>query len=330
MKRLSDYIEAVYFDGKAPSDAQNRPFNGSKAARPPMLRPRGITRIILYPGSFNPPHKGHFHLLSHVFHNAGDDLHLAAAILVPTNVKRLRDKYAADENAFIFTRAERTALLRDSIPDWAWVFDQSEKAWLTFRSKLETKFKEEGLDVRFILLGGPDWFSAEEMVPPRVWGCVDALTSDVSRSVDFRTPTFLKKLPFCGDWEKPQLDIDRLERQIQAKMRGKPRTEIQDAVSLAVRKIQAVSVCRRQERPGGLIRFVPIDLAKQPTEAPSSTAIRDIINTSPDKDLEKNLGRLVLRPNMLATIVREKIKMGPDGRMGVEDEEPEPVPEVVW
>ena len=51
---------------------------------PPQTAPRldltQSSRIIVYPGSFNPPHREHLHLLNHVFYHEVPDLNVVSAI----------------------------------------------------------------------------------------------------------------------------------------------------------------------------------------------------------------------------------------------------------
>ena len=82
--------------------------------------------------------------------------------------------------------------------------------------------EKDGIQLKWIMLGGPDWFTTQQVCNPREWGCPDAITSDVSRPVDFRRPIQMLRLPNCGPWDSPRIDYLRLERQVQARMRGKP------------------------------------------------------------------------------------------------------------
>ncbi|KAM0438747.1 hypothetical protein ACHAPT_001505 [Fusarium lateritium] len=306
--RLGDYAERVHFNGQDASKSSNRSFNNGSAKSPPILRPRGVNRILLYPGSFNPPHQGHLDLLRYVFENAGEDLHIVGAIVIMTDETRLEDKLSNEENPLILTREERVRLWRgNGIPvDWVWIYDRSEASWAEFRPQLAREFSKDHIEVKFILLGGPDAISAEGTYNPEYWNCPDSITSDVSRPVDFRYPNTLRQLAGCSMWEKPTYDQARLERQIRAKMRGKPAPVIEAALARAFATLGAVSICRRLRKPKGMIRFIPCNADQRPSEAPSSTKIRQIIKTSSKESLESALKSIALNPEFLVQYVNQR------------------------
>lgn len=223
---LADYVEPIYFRGQDVSNASNRPFKGGKPKNTPLLLRRGVNRILLFPGSFNPPHRGHLQLLQHAFENARDDLGIVAAIIIITDDDRLRDKLSGEENAITFSKEQRAKLWRFNIEtlDWAWVYDVSEVGWETMRPELIRNAKKDGMDVKFILLGGPDSVGAERRIDPRRWQCADLITSDISRPVDFRYPNSLRQLSGFSMWEKPKVDSRILETRVKTRLQGSPDT----------------------------------------------------------------------------------------------------------
>ncbi|KAJ3524105.1 hypothetical protein NM208_g12185 [Fusarium decemcellulare] len=324
-RRLGDYIERIHLGGQGPSGSSGRPFNNGAPSNPPLLRTHGVNRILVYPGSFNPPHQGHLDLLRYVFQNAGDDLHIIGAIVIMTDDNRLRDKLSNEKDPLILPREQRVKLWRgDGIPvDWAWVYDKSEASWADFRTKLLKQANRDRIDLKFILLGGPDAISAEGTFNPEYWRCPDSITSDISRPVDFRYPNTLRQLAGCAMWEKPTYDRGMLEREVRAGLKGKPeqgknptkikRTftdsfceEIEQALRLAFAKLNIVSICQRLRKPKGIIRFVPCNLALRPKEAPSSTQIRQIIATTPRESLEETLKGIALNPHLLVEYVKHR------------------------
>ncbi|KAF4449322.1 hypothetical protein FALBO_16683 [Fusarium albosuccineum] len=306
-RRLGDYAEAIHFEGQDISSSSIRPFNNGTAKQPPVVRPKGVNRVLLYPGSFNPPHTGHLQLLQHVFNNAGDDLHIVAAIVILTDDNRLQDKLSGEENPLILSKEQRVKLWQgNGIPvDWVWIYDKSESDWMTFRTRLIDNLRKDGIDLKFVLLGGPDAIGAEGIYNPAYWNCSDCITSDISRPVDFRYPNTLRQLLGCTMWEKLKYDRLRLERQIHARLRGSPAAVVSEALSKAIENMNNISVCHRLRKPKGMVRFLPCDLSVRPSEAPSSTQIRRIIATSPRDELKAKLEGIALNAAILEEYVRK-------------------------
>ncbi|KAF5018144.1 hypothetical protein F66182_9885 [Fusarium sp. NRRL 66182] len=332
-KRLGDYIERIQAADEKTPKPSDRPFNNGTAKSPPLLRPRGVNRILLFPGSFNPPHQGHLSLLKHIFENAGDDLHIIAAIILITDDERLRlklDHNPENKNAILLPRGQRAHLWRgDGIPvDWAWVYDNSEASWADFRTELIGELRKDQIELKFTLLSGPDAITADGGYNQEYWDCPDAITSDISRPVDFRYPNTLRQIAGCSPWERLSYDHGRLERQIRARFRHKQESGkssskthqdtstnsqspvVEDALTKAFDKLSTVSICRSLRKPRGTIRFLPCDLDRRPDDAPSSTKIRAIIANSSGDELEKKLQGIALHPPLLVKYVKAQSDHG--------------------
>ncbi|EWY90178.1 hypothetical protein FOYG_07785 [Fusarium oxysporum NRRL 32931] len=186
------------------------------------------------------------------------------------------------ETGIVLSREKRANLWRgDGIPvDWAWVYDNSEASWPGFRTKLVNTLKRDGVDIKFVLLFDPDAITADGGYNPTCWDCGDAITSDISRPVDFRYPNSLRQLAGCTPW-----------------------VNLQDGQSRFDNKI---SICRQNRvRPRGTVRFVPCDLDRRPQDAPSSTKIRGIIESSPQEEWEEKLKGVALHPKILVEYLKE-------------------------
>lgn len=77
---LAPYIQQAYSQKliDIPSPTEEQVFGPQQTA--PRLDSTRANRIIVYPGAFNPPHRGHLHLLNHVFYHGVPDLNVVAAI----------------------------------------------------------------------------------------------------------------------------------------------------------------------------------------------------------------------------------------------------------
>lgn len=167
-RKVADYVESVLLEKLPLVEMKHRPFNNGIAKAPPLFRKQDVNRIILFPGAFNPPHIGHLNLLRWVFEHAGHDLHIVAAIVVMTDDDRLVYKTSGEPDPLILKREERLKLwVGEGLPvDWLWVFERSEASWAAFRTEFEAAVKKDKIDVRFLMLGGPDWISSARMISP--------------------------------------------------------------------------------------------------------------------------------------------------------------------
>ena len=77
---LAPYIQQAYGRNliDVPTNREEQVFGHPQTA--PRLDSSRVNRILVYPGSFNPPHRGHLHLLNHVFYHGVPDLNVVAAI----------------------------------------------------------------------------------------------------------------------------------------------------------------------------------------------------------------------------------------------------------
>ncbi|RCI12577.1 hypothetical protein L249_1217 [Ophiocordyceps polyrhachis-furcata BCC 54312] len=268
---------------------QEAPLNGlflQRQAAPP-------NRLLLYPGSFNPPHRGHKALLQHAL---AVDTSLLGAIIVLTDDERLATKNRRDQRPFLLSKSKRVSLWRgassDLGPNRVWVFDGSEDSWKALRASLQTRLAREGFRLEFVLLTGPDLVTSRRVADPSAWGCVEAITSDVSRPADFRCVHSLRQLPRCTPWE-PSSSTET--------------TDIRDPLGYPMTSATALWKCQTSTRPIRRYRFAvaDTDAASAQREAPSSTEIRRVIAELDGSHLESELERLALSPTLLMRYASE-------------------------
>lgn len=81
-----------------PSPPSNHTFNLFYDA--PTLVKHRTNRILAYVGSFNPPHRGHLHLLKHVFTRGTHDMNVIAAIIIPASDESVMKKVQKKDAEF--------------------------------------------------------------------------------------------------------------------------------------------------------------------------------------------------------------------------------------
>ena len=230
MSPLALYIERVYDHDAVspgsnpnvvlypPSPPDNRIFDSLRSA--PILTKTEINQIIVYPGSFNPPHRGHLHLLTHVFTRGTHDLNVIAAILLPRSDESVRRKVNYENGLFMFGRTERCFLWKQDVcfPPWAWVYEKSTDSFEGFLERLIQATQKDGYSIEVLILYGAGRGSPENPPNP-VLGCKTIIMSDVARAADFECSSDgIENFVGCTKWVKISINEDELWRRARVKM----------------------------------------------------------------------------------------------------------------
>lgn len=142
------------------------------------LNRKGINRILVYPGAFNPPHIGHLAFMKDSFTNAGDR-NLVCAFVDPCTESFLRDiKFKHTKNALILPYEKRARFWYSDyrFPSWAAVLADSEHGSRSASlMKLKLFAAELGLAIQFTALRGADTCmkNGYETLRSGLAGCTD-------------------------------------------------------------------------------------------------------------------------------------------------------------
>lgn len=215
-------------------------------------------------------------------------MNLVAAIVVPLDDNSVKHKYRRDNNAMLFTQAERVKLWNGYVPsDWYWTFGRSTSEWFDFKERLTAAITQDGFNISWVVLTGPDYFEINKEPPVPNWDCKEGIVSNVSRPPYFAPceVSVLTTLSGCEAWKELMLDIE---------------SGTED---------EPVRVCRKIEDAHCTVRFLP---TKSTMENMSSTQVQEIIKSNPSPEqLHLILKDLVLYPDILLAFVLQKEKQYP-------------------
>lgn len=326
MASLSKYIESCYYEDSRFAPIRTNIFDQGITHKPPRLLKEQKNRILLYPGAFNPPHRGHMELLVRAF-TYSQDINVIAAIIIPLNDAYVQHKSFIAGDGLAFTLEERVRLWRGHVPhDWFWVYDRGDTDWDFFRRELEACITRDGFELEFVGLLGPDYISDDASLPWNSWGCKSMVTSNVYRPASFLTSNkTLVQLRECEAWGPVVWNYSALTQFVwrgvsfaagatallapTALLKELPQcidpqylhNEMHKLHQIEVDRMRDVSVCCRKGHPDETIRFI---WSQEGGAALSSTRIRRTLTNYPAR--ATSLSSMALNTDILANIMMSR------------------------
>ncbi|KAL6922873.1 hypothetical protein ACHAPO_010595 [Fusarium lateritium] len=149
---LRSYLEAAYRDIRLSTETALKPLQKLDC----RLQKGQDNLILVYGGSFNPPHRGHLDVLLSALHPV---VNAVAAVVLPSEDFHLRHKLANSHPDFFMSRKTRAALWAEipQVPkDKVWIWSETWYPFLTFMEAAQRLCEADGYKVIFSHLIGPD------------------------------------------------------------------------------------------------------------------------------------------------------------------------------
>jgi hypothetical protein len=329
---LEPYIKAALLQvyGESPTSI----FLPTPTSSGPHLRKGVANRILLYRGSFNPPHIGHKTLLTHTFFRT-DLTNVIAALIIPTPTVDVSRKLRRETNPIVLSRVERGALWQhDLLMQWAWVHTYS-RSFRTMRKALTQQAAQDGFELEFFMVaGGENAIRYGEKLSESESEMPDLIFSDAFRQIYiFDESGVPKPLYHYNAWSTTKKGDEQLVQRIRhGSLRAsevltllyqdeaqsvqlvseQPREaneEVQLQHLITCLRDSGISwICRHNYHPQATLQYIPAHNVRNSSigTKPSSTQIRQALQTSSDDQRLESIADMALNAELLLSLVREQ------------------------
>jgi hypothetical protein len=276
MAIFSQYFHSVYQD----DSRKARLRSGSDKRGIPLLSKDRVNRVLMYPGSFNPPHVGHLSVLRHAFESS-PDLNIVAGIVLPMAVEHIEEKNYRSGRCLVLSREQRSELWKRDARFPAWAFAPNYKSSVELTEKIANAAKKDGYEILYIKLGGPDAWDFSWPHRHVYTNCTEHLISDAARSAPFLGPDGVPQpIKRYTTWQRLELDLQPGAEQLQHTKRRLQTFESPRLVASVVGAVRA----KEAEVPD----LSPSDNSEDPTSKCSSTASSTTVteDSTPNSSVE--------------------------------------------
>jgi hypothetical protein len=176
---LKHYLQMAYEQVGLTSEAEIRSIESLEGT----LQPNRENLLLVYGGSFNPPHRGHIDV---ILSGLRPEVAAVAIVILPSEDWHLRAKVSKSHPEFFLPQKRRADLLGaiSSIPKarvWVWT-----TTWYPFKPFCKALYRlteSDGFKLAFARLVGPDNLNLEDPLNIMPYALPGALFTNIARHV---------------------------------------------------------------------------------------------------------------------------------------------------
>lgn len=131
---------------------------------------------------------------------------MIGAVVIPVEDETCSSKFG-DDGSLLYTIAERIKLWEDdhTFPSWACVLE--EDAWDSIRPTLSSLAHDDGFNIAFLMVCGPDHVDDEDGSWMSNYHALnEILVSDTGKKADFNLASGMRDLDGCSTWIKSPME----------------------------------------------------------------------------------------------------------------------------